>query len=83
MDIGIVATEFVRIPEELMLKVKEAAQREEITVEELVQEALELRLYAKGFDRLFAIGDRNVRRTGARPEDVETEISAHRFEKRA
>ncbi len=71
-------TEFVGIPDQLMLKVKEAAQREAISVEQLVRDALEQRLNNKGFQRLFAIGDRNVNRTGARPEDVELEIAAHR-----
>ncbi len=75
------ATEFVGIPEQLMLKVKEAADREEITVEELVRDALEQRLNGKGFSGLFAIGDRNVKRTGAQPEDVEAEIAAHRYER--
>jgi hypothetical protein len=74
-------TEFVGIPDQLMLKVKEAARREEISVEELVQDALEQRLNDNGFRRLFAIGDRNVKRTGACPEDVETEIAAHRSER--
>jgi hypothetical protein len=74
-------TEFVGIPDQLMLKVKEAAQREEISVEELVQDALEQRLNQKGLRRFFAIGDRNVERTGGRPEDVETEIAAHRSER--
>ena len=75
------SSEFIGIPEQLMLKVKEAAQREEISVEELVQDALEQRLNDKAFRRLLAIGDRNVKRTGARPEDVETEIAAHRSER--
>jgi hypothetical protein len=74
-------TEFVGIPDQLMLKVKEAAQREEISVEELVQDALEQRIGDKGFHRLFGIGDRNVKRTGAQPEDIETEIAAHRSER--
>lgn len=71
-------TEFVGIPDQLMVKVKEAAQREEISVEELVRDALEQRLSDTGFRRLFAVGDRNVKRTGARPEDVEGEIAAER-----
>jgi hypothetical protein len=74
-------TEFVAIPDQLMLKVKEAAHREEISVEELVQDALEQRISDKGFRRLFAIGDRNVKDTGAQPEDIETEIAAHRSER--
>ena len=75
------ATEFVGIPDQLTLKVKEAARREAISVEELVQDALEQRLIEKGFRRLFAIGDSNVKRTGARPEDVEIEIADHRSER--
>ncbi len=74
-------TEFVGIPDQLMVKAKEAARREEISVEELVRDALEQRLNDEGFRRLFAIGNRNVKRTGALPEDVETEIAANRFER--
>ena len=75
------ASEFVGIPDQLMRKVKETADREEITVEELVRDALEQRINGKQFSRLFAIGDRNVKRTGAKPRDVETEIAAHRSER--
>jgi hypothetical protein len=75
------ALEPVNIPEQLFQKVKEAAAREEITVEELVRDALEQRINGKGFSHLFAIGDRNVKRTGAKPGDVETEIQAHRSER--
>ncbi len=81
MKRGVMGTEFVAIPDQLMLKVKEAAHREEISVEELVQDALEQRISDKGFRRLFAIGDRNVKDTGAQPEDIETEIAAHRSER--
>ncbi|MBV9154726.1 MAG: ribbon-helix-helix protein, CopG family [Acidobacteriaceae bacterium] len=72
----------VNIPEQLLQKLKEVAAREEITVEELVRDALEQRINGNGFSQLFAIGDRNVNRTGAKPEDVETEIQAHRSERR-
>ncbi len=75
------STEFIGIPEQLMLKVREAAQREDISVEDLVREALEQRLNDGGFRRLFAIGDRNVKSTGARLEDVEREVAAHRSER--
>jgi hypothetical protein len=81
MERGVVNTEFVGIPDQLMVKAKEAARREEISVEELVRDALEQRLNDEGFRRLFAIGNRNVKRTGALPEDVETEIAANRFER--
>jgi hypothetical protein len=74
-------TEFIGIPEQLMLKVKEAAQRDEISVDELVQEALVHRINEKRSRHIFSIGDRNVKRTHALPEDVESEISAHRAER--
>lgn len=75
------STEFIGIPAPLLEKAKEIAAQEHITVEELVQDAVERRLNEKGFSHLFAIGDLNVRRTGAKPQDVETEIAAHRFER--
>ena len=62
------ATEFISIPDQ--------AEREEITLEELVRDALEQRVLSTQFSRLFAIGDRNVKRTGAQPQDVEAEIAA-------
>ncbi len=43
----------IRIPDQLMLKVKEAAQREKISVEELVEDALQQRVSNKGSRRLF------------------------------
>ncbi len=75
------ATEFVGIPDNLMTKVKQAAEREEISVEELVRDALERRIDGKGFSHLFAVGEWNITRTGAKPEDVETEIAAYRSER--
>jgi len=71
----------VNIPEQLFERAKEAAAREDITVEELVRDAVERRLSENGLRSLVAIGDRNVKRTGAKPEDVETEIQAHRRER--
>ena len=76
------STEFVGISRRCLKKAKEVAAQEHITVEELVQDAVERRINEKGFGHLFAIGDRNVRRTGAKPEDVETEIAANRAERR-
>jgi hypothetical protein len=74
-------TEFIGIAEQLMLKVTEAAQRDEISVDELVREALVRRINEKGSRHIFSLGDRNVKRTNALPEDVEREISAHRAER--
>ena len=76
------ATEPVNIPDQLMTKVKEAASREQITVEELVRDALEKRVNGKGrFARFYEIGERHARETGAVPEDVEKEIAANRTER--
>ena len=76
------STEYVGLPAPLLQKAKDAAAQEHITVEELIQDAVERRLGEKSFSHLFAIGDRNVKRTGARPENVETEIQAHRSERK-
>ncbi len=79
------ATEPVNIPEYLLAKVKEAAAREEISVEDLVRDALEQRVNGKGFRDVYAIARRNGERTGITPENVEsvveTETAAYRSER--
>ena len=61
------ATEFVGIPNQLMTKVKEAADREEISVEELARGAVERRLdYAEWMHTLH-FGERNAA-TDERPK---------------
>lgn len=75
------ATEYVGIPGQLLEKVKETADREEISEEELVRDALEQRVNGKGgrFTRFYATGER---RGSALPEDVEAEIAASRAKRK-
>jgi len=78
-------TEYVGLPGALVEKAKEAAAREEITVEELVCDAVEQRINGKGFRDLYSIAKRNAERTGITPENAEAvvmaEIAAHRSER--
>ena len=78
------ATEFIPIPDTLLAKLKEAAEREETTVEEFVRETLEQRINSRGgrFARFYAIGEHHAREKGVTPEDVELEIAARRLERR-
>jgi hypothetical protein len=78
------ATEFIPIPDTLLAKLKEAAEREETTVEEFVRETLEQRINGRGgrFARFYAMGERQAREKGITPEDVELEIAARRAERR-
>lgn len=78
-------TQPVNIPEQLLEKVKETAAREEISVEELVRDALEQRINGKGFSAVLDIAKRRGERTGITPDNVEAiveeEIAAHRKER--
>ncbi len=80
------ATTSVNIPDQLFAKVQETAVREEISVEELVRDALEQRINRKGFRGLLGIAKRRGEMTGITPENVESivesEIAAHRSERR-
>ena len=72
------ATEYVGLPGALVQKAKEAATKEEITVEELVRDAVERRLNHMEWVKTLESGERNARERGLRPEDVEAEIAALR-----
>jgi predicted transcriptional regulator len=74
------ATDSIKLPDQLILKVKEAAAQEEITPEELVRDAVETRLSRGEWQKTLQYGERNARARGLRPEDVEIEISAVRTE---
>ena len=73
------ATEPINIPIELFTRAKEAAEREEISIEELVAEAIEKRVQGEGkFARFYDMAER---RGTATPDDVEREIAARRAER--
>jgi hypothetical protein len=75
------ATEYIALPGQLLDKVKEAAAKEEITPEELVRDAVEIRLSRAEWAKTLAFGDRNARERGLKPEDVEAEIAGARSER--
>ena len=77
------ATAFIQIPDTLLAKLKEAAEREYTSGEEFVRTTLEQRISGNGrFARFYEIGERHVRETGMTPEEVEREIAARRTERR-
>jgi hypothetical protein len=67
--------EYIVLPGQLLDKVKEAATREEITPEELVCDAVEIRLSHAEWAKTLAFGDRDARERGLKPEDVEAQRS--------
>ncbi len=75
------ATEFIALPQRLIEKVREAAAREEISPEELVRDAVEVRLGRSEWAKTLQFGERNARERGLTPEDVEAEITAVRFDR--
>ena len=76
------STEYIGLPGELVAKVKEAAAKEAITPEELVRDAVENRLSRAEWRKTLDFGERNARERGLKPEDVDSEIAASRFERK-
>ena len=76
------STEYIGLPGELVAKVKEAAAKEAITPEELVRDAVENRLSRAEWRKMLDFGERNARERGLKPEDVDSEIAASRFERK-
>ncbi|WP_429634743.1 hypothetical protein [Tunturiibacter psychrotolerans] len=74
------ATDPIKLPDQLILKVKEAAAREEITPEELVRDAVETRLSRGEWRKTIEFGQNNARARGLKPEDIDAEIAAERAE---
>jgi hypothetical protein len=72
------ATESIGLSGQLLDKVKEAAASEEITPEEFVREAVELRLKRAEWVKTLAFGDQNARERGLKQEDIQTEIAGAR-----
>jgi metal-responsive CopG/Arc/MetJ family transcriptional regulator len=76
------ATEYIGLPGELVEKVNEAAAKEGISPEELVRDAVENRLSRAEWRKTLEYGERNARERGVKPEDVDSEIAAFRFERK-
>jgi hypothetical protein len=66
---------------QLLERVKEAAAREEVTLEEFVRDAVETHLSRSEWRKTLEFGERNARERGLMPADVETEISAVRSDR--
>jgi hypothetical protein len=75
------ATEYIGLPGQLLEKVKQAAAQEEITPEELVRDAVEIRLSRAEWAKTLEFGDRNAHERGLKAEDVEAEITAARSDR--
>jgi metal-responsive CopG/Arc/MetJ family transcriptional regulator len=75
------ATESIGLPGQLLEKVKQAAEKEKITPEEFVRDAVETRLNRSEWSKTLEFGERNSRKRGLKPEDVETEIAAVRSDR--
>ena len=75
------ATESIGLSGQLIEKVKQAAEKEKITPEEFVRDAVETRLNRCEWSKTLEFGERNARERGLKPEDVETEIAAVRSER--
>jgi predicted transcriptional regulator len=70
----------IKLPDQLLAKVRETAAREAISPEALVQGAVEARLSRAEWARTLAFADRNALGCNLKPEDAEAEISAARSE---
>jgi hypothetical protein len=69
------------IAEELLARVREAAEAEERSPEELIADALERYLRAKRFDRLASYGESRAHELGIREEDVPRLVKETRKER--
>jgi predicted transcriptional regulator len=72
----------LKVSAELLAKVKEAADAERRTPEELVNEALERYLQARSWQRLLAYGEQQAKSLGLDEADVPRLIAEYRQEKR-
>jgi hypothetical protein len=75
------ATESIGLPGQLLEKVKQAAEKEKITPEEFVRDAVETRLNRCEWSKTLAFGERNAEERDLKPDDVETEIAAVRSDR--
>ena len=73
--------ERIELPAPLLQKVKEAAAKEDITPEELVRDAVEVRLSRTEWAKTLEFGARNARERGITTEDIDKEIAANRSER--
>jgi hypothetical protein len=58
-----------------------AAEKEKMTPEEFVRDAVETPLNRSEWSKTLAFGERNAEERGLKPDDVETEIAAVRSDR--
>jgi metal-responsive CopG/Arc/MetJ family transcriptional regulator len=75
------ASESIGLSEQLLERVKEAAAREEVTLEQFVRDAVETHLSRSEWRKTLEFGERNARERGLTAADVETEIAAVRSDR--
>jgi hypothetical protein len=68
------------VPPALLELEAEVAQQENITLDELVSEAMERRLNRREFEEVLAFGKRHAKALGLQPSDVESAIATARAE---
>jgi hypothetical protein len=68
------------VPPALLARAAEVAQQENITLDELVSDAMERRLNRREFEEVLAFGKHHAKARGLKPSDVEGAIAAGRAE---
>lgn len=67
-----------RISASLLAQAQEVARLEQISIDELVSDAMEQRLNRREFEEVLAFGKRHAQARGLRPGDVARAISEER-----
>lgn len=68
------------VPAALLARAQKTAQREHISLDELVSDAVERRLNRREFEELLDFGKRHAKARGLKPSDVANAIAAVRSE---
>lgn len=71
------------VPPALLTRAQEVAQHEQITLDELVSDAMERRLNRCEFEEVLAFGKRHAKARGLKPSDVAAAIISARAEPKA
>ena len=66
------------VPPALLAQAEKAAQRQHISLDELVSDAVEERVNRQEFEEVLAFGKRHARKRGLKPGDVAPAIAAVR-----
>jgi hypothetical protein len=66
------------VPPALLAQAEKAAQRQHISLDELVSDAVEQRVNRQEFEEVLAFGKRHAKKRGLKPGDVAPAIAAVR-----